>query len=56
MSSWSFADAVRSWNYFFFSDGAKALRCKVQDFVDTETMLIAAFDDLTARKITLADS
>ncbi|MFM0075477.1 SDR family oxidoreductase [Paraburkholderia sediminicola] len=51
VSSWRFADFVFSWDYDMFGDGSKARRFGFHEFVDTETMFIAIFDDLRRRKL-----
>ncbi|MFL9984241.1 SDR family oxidoreductase [Paraburkholderia sediminicola] len=51
VSSWRFADFVFSWDYDMFGDGSKARHFGFHEFVDTETMFIAIFDDLRRRKL-----
>ena len=51
VSSWAFGDAVFSWDYDFFGDGTKARRLGFHEFIDTETMFYALFDELKAKKI-----
>ncbi|KZM48218.1 SDR family oxidoreductase [Labrenzia sp. OB1] len=51
VSSWGFADAVFSWNYDFFADGSKARRHGFHEYVDTEAMFMAVFQELRSRKI-----
>ncbi|WP_158894835.1 SDR family oxidoreductase [Amycolatopsis anabasis] len=51
VSSWTFGDFVFSWDYDMFADGAKARRFGFHEYVETETMFRALFDDLRRRKI-----
>ncbi|WP_454807543.1 SDR family oxidoreductase [Paraburkholderia fungorum] len=51
VSAWRFADFVFSWDYDMFGDGSKARRFGFHEFVDTEAMFIAIFDDLRSRKL-----
>jgi nucleoside-diphosphate-sugar epimerase len=51
VSSWSFGDAVFSWDYDMIADGSKARRSGFYEFVDTEEMFMRIFDDLRARKV-----
>lgn len=51
VSSWAFGDAVFSWDYDFFGDGTKSRRLGFHEFIDTETMFYALFDELKAKKI-----
>ncbi|PRX11391.1 UNVERIFIED_ORG: nucleoside-diphosphate-sugar epimerase [Martelella mediterranea] len=51
VSSWAFADGVFGWDYDFFADGSKARRHGFYEFVDTEAMFMAVFDNLRDRKI-----
>ncbi|GGH08791.1 SDR family oxidoreductase [Pedobacter zeae] len=51
VSSWAFGDFVFSWDYDFFSDGTKARRMGFHDYVDTEQMFFALFDELKRKKV-----
>lgn len=51
VSAWPFGDAVFSWDYDFFGDGTKARRKGFHEFVDTEEMFFALFDELRFKKI-----
>lgn len=51
VSSWAFGDFVFSWDYDFFADGSKARRFGFHEYVDTEKMFIAIFEDFRKRKI-----
>lgn len=51
VASWRFADFVFSWDYDMFADGSKARRFGFHQFVDTEAMLFALFDEFRRRKI-----
>jgi hypothetical protein len=45
VSSWSFGDAVFSWNYDFLADGSKLRRAGFTEHIRTEGM----FEDLFAQ-------
>lgn len=51
MSSWTFGDAVFSWDYDLIADGSKARRLGFHEHVETESMFRAVFDDFRARRI-----
>jgi nucleoside-diphosphate-sugar epimerase len=51
VSSWRFGDAVFSWDYDVIADGSKARRLGFHDYVETETMFTAVFDDLRRRRV-----
>ena len=51
VSAWPFADFVFSWDYDMFADGSKARRHGFHDYVETEAMFCAIFDDLRRRKV-----
>ncbi|WP_024875162.1 SDR family oxidoreductase [Saccharomonospora piscinae] len=51
VSSWAFGDAVFGWDYDVIADGSKARRFGFTEFVDTEAMLVRAFDYLRARRV-----
>ncbi|EIV92292.1 SDR family oxidoreductase [Frankia sp. QA3] len=51
VSSWRFGDAVFSWDYDMFADGSKARRFGFHEYVETETMFHALFDDLRRRRV-----
>lgn len=51
VSSWAFGDFVFSWDYDFFADGSKARRFGFHEYVDTEKMFIAIFEDFRKRNI-----
>jgi nucleoside-diphosphate-sugar epimerase len=51
VSSWTFGDAVFSWDYDLIADGSKARRHGFHEYVDTREMFARIFDDLRARKI-----
>jgi nucleoside-diphosphate-sugar epimerase len=51
VSSWTFGDAVFSWDYDLIADGSKARRRGFHDYVDTTAMFTRIFDDMRARKI-----
>lgn len=51
LSAWGFADFVFSWDYDMFADTSKSRRAGFHDFVETEAMFIAIFDDLRRRKV-----
>ncbi|MNV82538.1 hypothetical protein D3C71_1762800 [compost metagenome] len=51
VTGWRFADFVFSWDYDMFADGSKARRFGFHQFVDTEAMLFALFDEFRRRKI-----
>ena len=51
VSSWGFADFVFSWDYDLFADGSKARRFGFHEFVDSEAMFKAMFEDFRRRKV-----
>jgi nucleoside-diphosphate-sugar epimerase len=51
VSSWRFGDAVFGWDYDFFADSSKARRFGFHEFIDTEAMFLAIFQDFKHRKI-----
>lgn len=51
LSSWNFADFVFSWDYDLFADGTKARRLGFHDYVETEAMFFAIFEDLRRRRV-----
>jgi nucleoside-diphosphate-sugar epimerase len=51
VSSWGFADFVFGWDYDFFADGSKARRAGFHEYVDTEAMFLAIFEDLRRQRI-----
>jgi nucleoside-diphosphate-sugar epimerase len=51
VSSWSFGDAVFSWDYDFFADGSKARRLGFHEHIDTAAMFFSVFNDFRQRKI-----
>ncbi|KJE19285.1 nucleoside-diphosphate-sugar epimerase, partial [Frankia torreyi] len=51
VSSWRFGDAVFSWDYDMIADGSKARRFGFHEYVETETMFYALFDDLRRRRV-----
>lgn len=51
LSNWGFGDFVFSWDYDFFADGSKARRMGFHEYVDTEEMFYALFDELRERKV-----
>ncbi|MCM3922254.1 SDR family oxidoreductase [Frankia sp. AiPs1] len=51
VSSWGFGDAVFSWDYDMIADGSKARRFGFHEYVETETMFHALFDDLRRRRV-----
>ncbi|AJY75123.1 SDR family oxidoreductase [Paenibacillus beijingensis] len=51
VSSWGFGDFVFSWDYDMFADGSKARRFGFHEYMDTEAMFFALFDDFRRRKI-----
>jgi nucleoside-diphosphate-sugar epimerase len=51
LSSWAFGDAVFGWDYDFFGDGTKARRLGFHEFVDTEQMFFALFDELRSKRV-----
>ncbi|WP_413722241.1 SDR family oxidoreductase [Sodalis sp. RH24] len=51
VSGWPFADFVFSWDYDMFADGSKARRSGFHDFVDTEAMFYALFDEFRRRRV-----
>ncbi|MEE4410147.1 MULTISPECIES: SDR family oxidoreductase [unclassified Serratia (in: enterobacteria)] len=51
VTGWRFADFVFSWDYDMFADGSKARRFGFTQFVETEAMFFALFDEFRQRKI-----
>jgi len=51
VSSWAFGDGVFSWDYDLIADGSKARRHGFHEFVETESMFRAVFDDFRARGV-----
>ncbi|WP_084163902.1 SDR family oxidoreductase [Olivibacter sitiensis] len=51
VSSWLFGDFVFSWDYDFLADGSKARRLGFHEFVDTEQMFYAIFDEFKKNKV-----
>lgn len=51
VSSWTFGDAVFSWNYDMFGDGSKARRFGFHEFVDTEDMFLELFEEYRRQRI-----
>ncbi|MGB8664653.1 MAG: SDR family oxidoreductase [Serratia inhibens] len=51
VTGWRFADFVFSWDYDMFADGSKARRFGFTQFVETEAMFLALFDEFRQRKI-----
>ncbi|ASO20506.1 nucleoside-diphosphate-sugar epimerase [Actinoalloteichus hoggarensis] len=51
VSSWSFADAVFSWDYDMFGDGSKARRHGFHEYVQTDQMLFDVFTRLRTRRV-----
>ena len=51
LSSWEFSDFVFSWDYDMFGDGSKARRFGFHEYVETEAMFMAIFDDFRRRKV-----
>ncbi|WP_309643604.1 SDR family oxidoreductase [Phenylobacterium sp.] len=51
VSSWTFGDAVFSWNYDMFGDGSKARRFGFHEFVDTEAMFLELFEEYRRQRI-----
>ncbi len=51
VSSWTFGDAVFSWNYDMFGDGSKARRFGFHEYVDTEAMFLELFEAYRRRRI-----
>ena len=51
LSAWGFADFVFSWDYDMFADTSKSRRAGFHDYVETEAMFIAIFDDLRRRRV-----
>lgn len=51
VSSWQFADAVFGWDYDLIGDGSKARRLGFHEFVETEAMFRAHFDELRRRRV-----
>jgi len=51
LSSWEFSDFVFSWDYDMFGDGSKARRFGFHEYVETEAMFVAIFDDFRRRKV-----
>jgi nucleoside-diphosphate-sugar epimerase len=51
VSSWTFGDAVFSWDYDLIADGSKARRHGFHDYVDTARMFTRIFDEMRAGKI-----
>ncbi|NDL64964.1 SDR family oxidoreductase [Acerihabitans arboris] len=51
VAGWPFADFVFSWDYDMFADGGKARRFGFHEFVETETMFYALFDQFRQRRI-----
>lgn len=51
VAGWRFADFVFSWDYDMFADGSKARRFGFNEFIDTEAMFFALFDEFRQRKI-----
>lgn len=51
VAGWPFADFVFSWDYDMFADGGKARRFGFHDFVETEAMFYALFDEFRQRRI-----
>lgn len=51
VAGWHFADFVFSWDYDMFADGSKARRFGFNQFVETEAMFFALFDEFRRRRI-----
>ncbi|MHC0447019.1 SDR family oxidoreductase [Flavobacterium sp. 3-218] len=51
LAAWEFGDFVFSWDYDFFSDGTKARRLGFHEFIDTEEMFFALFDEFRLKKV-----
>lgn len=51
VSSWAFADFVFSWDYDLFADSSKIRRAGFHDYVETEAMFVAIFEDLRRRRV-----
>lgn len=51
VSGWQFADFVFSWDYDMFADGSKARRCGFGEFIDTEKMFFALFEQFRQDRI-----
>jgi len=51
VSGWQFADFVFSWDYDMFADGGKARRFGFSEYIDTETMFFALFEQFRLRRI-----
>lgn len=51
VSSWAFGDGVFGWDYDVIADGSKARRHGFHEFVETESMFRAVFDDFRARGV-----
>ncbi|MDW5596959.1 SDR family oxidoreductase [Conexibacter stalactiti] len=51
LSSWAFADFVFSWDYDLFADSSKIRRAGFHDYVETEAMFVAIFEDLRRRRV-----
>ncbi|MFA1238339.1 SDR family oxidoreductase [Serratia odorifera] len=51
VASWPFVDFVFSWDYDMFADGSKARRLGFHQFVATDSMFFALFDEFRRRKI-----
>ncbi|WP_061797366.1 SDR family oxidoreductase [Serratia ficaria] len=51
VAGWRFADFVFSWDYDMFADGSKARRFGFHQYVETEAMFFALFDEFRRRRI-----
>lgn len=51
LSSWAFGDGVFAWDYDMFGDASKLRRFGFHEYVDTNKMFPAAFDELRRRRV-----